>query len=143
MKSIKKMILMLICISLICCLYTGCTEKSESTGPEGNSLVGTWMLTKMSMVFAGFTVDIDPAETGLMITLKINADGTYSSATTDEGVTTTVNGTWSSNNNVLTVTEDGETSEMDYSLSGDELIFTFDEEDDGQTFTMIQEYRRQ
>jgi len=116
---------------------------SESTGPGEETLVGTWKLTKMKFVFTGITMEFDPEELDLSITLIINSDNTYSSVTIDEGETTTVDGTWSTSGKNLIITENGETSEVEYSLNGNKLKISFEEEEEGETFTIIQEFTRQ
>jgi len=118
---------------------------SESTGPDEENLVGTWKLTKMKFVYAFFTVEVDPTdpEVDLSMTLTIKSDNTYTLVTTDEGETTTVNGTWSTTGNKLMITENGEIIETEYSLDGNKLKISFEEEEEGETFTLIQEFTRQ
>jgi len=116
---------------------------SESTSPEEETLIGTWKLTKMKFVISGITMEFDPEEQGLSITLTIRDDNTYTSVTTDEEETTTVNGTYSTSGNKLMFTENGVTSEVEYSLDGNKLKISFEEEEEGETFTLIQEFTRQ
>ncbi len=120
---------------------THCSDSSTGSGSSG--LAGTWELTKLTMETAFVKLEYNPSEIGLSITLKINEDGTFSITEIEEGETTTSSGTWTTDGNKLIVVEGGQTLEFNYSLSRNKLIMSFEEDDDGITVSVTQEFTRQ
>ena len=132
-------------MSLFICLsvsffLTHCSEDSTSSNSSG--LVGNWELTKMTIEVNGIKMEYTPAQLNYFITLTISDDGTYSITTIDEEGTTNTSGTWTAQGNKLIIVEDGVTQEADYSLSGNKLIISFEEENEGEIITITQEFTR-
>ncbi len=133
-------------LSLTICLFAGpflthCSDNSTGSGSSG--LVGTWELTKLTMETSFVKLEYNPSEIGLSITLEINEDGTFSITEIEEGETTNSSGTWTTDGNKLIVVEGGQTLEFNYSLSRNKLIMSFEEDDDGITVSVTQEFTRQ
>ncbi len=119
---------------------THCSDSSTGSGSSG--LVGTWELTKLTMQTSFVKLEYNPSEIGLSISLEINEDGTFSITEIEEGETTNSSGTWTTDGNKLIVVEGGQTLEFNYSLSRNKLIMSFEENDDGITVSVTQEFTR-
>ena len=139
MTMYKSIYLTLMLTFFVCFFLPNCSDES----PDEETLIGTWVLTKMRIDFGPYELEVDPAEIGLAITLTIREDNSFTIVTTEEGETTTSHGTWATSGNRLFVTEEGETEELEYSLNGDKLEISFEETEEGITVTQIQEFTRQ
>jgi len=117
-------------------------SDDNATGSSGTGLVGVWELTKMTMVGSGFDVTVDPSDINFSLTLTINSNGTFTTTENDDGITRNTNGTWTTNGNKFIIVEDGETSEVNYTLSSNKLVVIFEEDDDGTIITITQEFTR-
>lgn len=92
--------LIILTIALVSC------SKDDSTNP----LVGTWV-TSYTELGVVYTEEV-----------TINSNNTGSGFVKEDGVLTdNYSFTWSTNNNVLTITLDGETYSEAYSISGNQL----------------------
>jgi len=113
MKELIKLSLVLFFILPI--LITSC-DKDEDL----SELVGTWEYTEIEQGFA------------LSVSITFNSDNTGKTllTMTFEGETETESGnfTWSTEGDILSVTEDGETTSVKYSISGNKLTITEDGE---------------
>lgn len=131
MRIRKPLILILSSVLLIGGLLVQCHKKS-STGPAEDDLVGTWVLTGITIPGLGtFT----PALMGYTVTVTLRNDGTYTWTEMEEGNETSSTGTWSATSNTITLTDDGETESVPYALEGNQLSVTMtipvDLDDDG------------
>ncbi len=77
-------------------------------------IVGTWKVVSMSISYEGMTMDMDPAEMGVVYTMTFKADGTITVMVSAEGESQTANGTYSVASNgdtmTLTMTAEGESN---------------------------------
>lgn len=114
MKNLIKLLLVLFFALPV--LITSC-DKDEDL----SELVGTW---EYSVIEQGFS---------LSISITFNSDNTGKTliSTTFEGETESESGnfTWSTADDILSVTQDGETTSVKYSISGNKLTITEDGED--------------
>ena len=98
-------------------LIVGC--DNNSTESSVHPLVGIWETTEVTFIFG--------------------EDETLTFTSIIEGEIETDSGTWSATGNKLTVVMDEKTTVCDYSISGNILILTFEETEDG--VTTISEYK--
>lgn len=141
MTKFKSISLVLVMALLVCFFLPNCSDESSN---DEDSLIGTWILTNLKYDFGlGVTLNVDPAEAGMSMRLTIRSDKTYTVVMTDEGETSTVHGEWETSGNNLLITEYGETTEVEYSLDGDKLEISFEETEDGTTYTLTQVFTRQ
>lgn len=123
--------------------YTGC--DSDDTNPAGvdANLVGTWHLTGVEFSYMGQTESYTAQEMGMNITVTLNADGTI----TGMDGTDPISGTWSTSGNTITINDssgvgDGPQNAA-YTLSGNTLRISYDETEEGITYTMTMIFTRQ
>jgi len=118
--------LLLIVLPLL--LIVGC-EDEKATEEEVNPLVGVWDMTSASILVQSnpsttitITKDADNFET-----MILGEDGIYSYSGKINGEPESGSGSWSSTANKLTIIEDGETTIIDFSISGSTLTTTVSE----------------
>jgi PBP1b-binding outer membrane lipoprotein LpoB len=118
--------LLLIVLPLL--LMVGCEDK-KATEEEVNPLVGVWDMTSASIL-----VQSNPSTTITITkdannfeTMILGEDGTYSYSGKINGEDDSGSGSWSSTANKLTIIEDGETTIIDFSISGSTLTTTVSE----------------
>ena len=141
MAKFKSIHIILIISLLFCFFLPNCSDESSD---DEETLVGTWILTKLIYDFGlGVTLEIDPAQQDLSMRLTVREDKTFTMVITEGGFTTTSHGEWATSGNKLFITEEGETEEFEYSLKGDKLQVSFEETEDGTTYTLTQEFTRQ
>ena len=128
MKKYLSTILTLLCLSLLMMLLSGsdCKKKS-TTEPGADDLVGTWVLDSVTVPGLG---TFPPATLDMGMTIVIKADGTFTRTEFDGTNTTTYTGTWTATTNILTITEEGETETLPYTLDGNNLTINTTEEID-------------
>ncbi len=109
---------------------------------EEESIVGTWVLTKMTATFSGVTLTIPADEMSITVTIK--SDNTYQATIIEEGITTPETGTWSISGNTVTLTDsDGEITTATFTIEGNKLTISFTETEEGVVLTIVQEFVRQ
>ena len=135
----KKIINYLSVFTLV--LFLSNCDKS-STESTVDPLVGIWEQTEMTMTM-GTTVATTVPDDDNNQTMIFNEDGTYSYTGEIDGEIDSGNGTWSTNSNKLTMIEDGETTVMDYSITGDVLTVSTSDTYDGVTTTTEQKFKKQ
>lgn len=113
----KKSFFLIILLTGITFLVISSCDKDE----ELSELVGTWEYSDNEQ---GLTLSIS-------ITFNSDNTGKMSLKMTFNGETETESGnfTWSNEGNILSITEDGETTSVKYSISGNKLTITEDGED--------------
>jgi len=108
----KKTNYKFILLILLGFLIISCGDDDKSTTePDINidqALVGTWDLTKITIVSGTVTIDLTPAQAGIAFTAVFNSDGTFESTSTDSDGTTVDTGTWGASEGVLTITIEGD-----------------------------------
>jgi hypothetical protein len=113
-----------ILVGLVALAAGGC---KNSTGPDVESLIGTWQATKAEYVsVANSNTKVDIVAQGSTLTLLLSAS-TYVLTITDPGQNPEViNGSWSKSIDTLTLTPSGGSSDsvFDMSLSSDTLTLT-------------------
>ncbi len=137
-KHTFKILILLLTGSLF---FITCSE--DSTGPNNNSIVGTWELTKMKMEGNGFVFEVTADELDFSLILEIHSDGTYTTTEIDQDGTSSATGEWSTKGNQLIIHEEGEVINCTYNCSSTKLTICFEEEDDeGETIILTQEFKR-
>lgn len=122
-------------------------KKDESTEPEDSGLVGTWNLTKLTVVSEGepmvLTGDI-LSQMGAYWILKFKSDNTFESNYKLEAGPEYETGTWSASGNELSITFDSGGSEtFDYTLSGNVLTVSWSDSEGGVEESLTGEFTRQ
>ena len=119
----KKLLLVIIAVSFL--VLTASCKKDESSPTESAtaSLVGTWVLTKITILNGASSFDMTPAQAQIASTIIARADGTYTATVINQGVTTTESGTWSTDGRKVTFRlQDGTTTIQDYTINGNKLV---------------------
>jgi len=96
-------------------LILGAVGCGSSDSGGGGGVEGSWKATS----FNGL-----PLPSGVALSITLSDNGTYSAATTYEGVTATETGTWSTSGNQLTTVHEGEAESVTYSISGNTMILS-------------------
>jgi len=95
-------------------------------GGGGDGLEGNWKATSLDGL---------PLPDGVVVTLTLSGNGTYTGYTTYSGTTATEVGTWSTSGNTLITTHEGETETVTYNLAGNTLVLS----DPEGVFTMTRQ----
>ena len=137
-------------IALIVAAAVGCSDSGSSTGPTapsdfvGDWLASSWVLTSV----ANTSQSADFIALGMALSITFT-ETTYSGTVNmDGGVVDTFSGTYTISGSQLILNETGETEldTMTYSLSGNAMTLSGDDEaydfdqdgqDDPATFTMV------
>ncbi len=122
----KKLLYPLFIFSI---LFTIGCEDDKAAEEAVNPLVGVWDMTSASILVQSnpsttitITKDADNFET-----MILGEDGIYSYSGKINGGAESGSGSWSSTANKLTIIEDGETTIIDFSISGSTLTTTVSE----------------
>ncbi|PKL81795.1 MAG: hypothetical protein CVV24_13455 [Ignavibacteriae bacterium HGW-Ignavibacteriae-3] len=122
MIVIKKLALISFGMLILFSLH-GCKSDDGPTDPESSSLVGTWVLTKISIPSGTGSIVLTPEQAQISSTIIARADGTYTATVVNLGVTTNESGTYSTSGNKITfVLQDGTIRATDYSRTGNKLV---------------------
>lgn len=127
----------------ICILVVNSCKEDNLVSPE-DQLVGTWVLTKLTVTRQGQTIVQTPAEAGVQITLILRSDKTYQMTQTDPSGTVTETGTWSSTDKEISAkSSDGKIEVIPYILAGNKLSLTVQVEEGGIKLPIILEFTKQ
>ena len=121
MIKIKTLLFALLLVS-----FTACSsDDDEMSDASDTALVGTWTITETE----------GETEFSEKVTFNANSSGDIVSTTTFEGTTETqtISFTWNTSENKLTLVIDAKTEIYTYSISGDKLTIT--DQDDVVVFT--------
>lgn len=123
MLSIKKLLFVLVGISFLVLMENCKSDEGNPTESATSSLVGTWVLTKITVMNGAASIEMTPAQAQVESTIIAKADGTYSATVKSQGVSSTENGTWSSDGKKITFKmQDGTVRISDYTLTGNKLV---------------------
>jgi len=148
MKKTNVIVLIGLCLLFTGILLTNC-EKKSSTEVKAGDLVGTWVLTKVTITFGtGQSITLEGQAlqaAGISGTITIRADGTYTAVMNMGDDPITENGTWTIDGNNLTLTTSEGSETVPFTLSGNKLTITITEDidEDGQDDTMKLEFTKQ
>ena len=142
----KKVLFALLMISATAMVFTSC--KKDKDDDNGGSIVGTWKLTKGVEYYLvdgnlqGEKQEDDLSDENFVITFT--SDGKY---TTKQDGSVEDEGTYSYSDGKLTIKYDGDTDVVKVTVSGNTLIFKYEDDDstDQHTITSVSEehYTRQ
>ena len=134
----------LIFILIVGMLFVGC-EKS-TTESSIDPLVGVWEGTEMLVTYTSgdlngvsFTMPLGENTEMGTTTWIFGADGVASMTSTDSYGTESDNGTWSSTGGKLTLMGDGETTVIDFTISGNTLTVNFEDMPMPYSITLIRQ----
>ena len=99
---------------------TSC-EKEPS-----KAIVGTWEAERMEMALGGINMEIDLSEQGMKMEFTFNADGTGSVFMEAEGSSERTTFEYSVNGNLLSLTEEGETTGIPISFDKKTMVMEMD-----------------
>ena len=111
----KKLFIFLALMLPIVCSYCACSSDDDDN-IDINSAVGTWMCTKSTDTYQGYTLN------GLLVgaQIVIKSDGTYTSTSTNFGSL----GTYTLKGNTITAKNNrGETFIVTVSVNGDKMTW--------------------
>jgi len=133
MQKSRSFIVILLSTALMALIFTSCGKDDGSSSNGGtHELVGSWNLTSASV--NGQNQSINGSST-----ITFGSDNTFTGTSTEDGVTDTGHGTWSTSGSSLTIIVEGVTTTVSYSVSGNKCTLTMTE--DG--VTSIMEYTKQ
>jgi hypothetical protein len=120
-----------------------CEDKKDDK-KNNDPLIGTWEAVSMSVTLADGTFFSVPVGAGMSMTLEIKEDGTFTMTQVEDGETEVSSGTWSADDDTITITESSGTEMMNYEVSGDTLTLSITEYDDdlGGAVTITIEFRK-
>lgn len=129
----RLFIITLFTVSLI--MFSGCSEDDNGVSPENTSetLVGTWKFKAATMYDTPvgdltFSADAMLSQSGtgaVSSVVQLNEDGTAATTTKyDDGTEETVEGTWTSEGDQITVEGAGLDDTFTYRFSSGDLIIT-------------------
>ena len=120
MKINRPLSLLFVFLALVFVLNACKKDDSNPVASNGDELVGTWALTKITVI--SFGVELTPADVGVSATFVLRSDRTYTVTFSDSTGTEVTNGNWSSGDGKVTLTDsEGTPTVMPYSLSGNVL----------------------
>lgn len=120
MRKLKKFSFILLFLS-VAVVFTSCSKDDNPTESSDNDLVGVWVLSKVILTSMG-NMELTPDQIGVNVTFELRSDKTFKATTTDSTGTDVSTGTWSAANSKVTLkSSDGQTQEMPYTKSGDQL----------------------
>lgn len=127
-------------ITLLSALLVAMFSLTSCEKEPQELLVGNWELTKVEMTAEGITLEIDPVEAGLAMTLSFAADGTFVAIESVESEGMKLEGTYVFNESsmtiMLTAPDTYEVMPMKVSsLTKDQLVIL--EEVDGSKVEMV------
>ncbi|MHB8906168.1 MAG: lipocalin-like domain-containing protein [Melioribacteraceae bacterium] len=123
MLSVKKLLFVLVGISFLVLMENCKSDEGNPTESATSSLVGTWVLTKITVMNGAASIEMTPAQAQIESTIIARADGTYTGTIIQQGVVTTESGTWSSDGKKITFKmQDGTVRVSDYTLTGNKLV---------------------
>lgn len=146
MLTRKFLIVMFISIFLFLSILMNCDDDKSPTSAD-NSIIGTWELTKLTIVTTTETTVIDESllsAMGAYWTLTIKSNNEFESDYNLEAGPENETGMYSTSGNTLTVNFDsGGSDTFNYTLDGNKLTLTWTEEDDGETENLTADFSRQ
>jgi hypothetical protein len=127
----RKGLIVAVCAILLgtCLIFTGCDGDDDA-------LAGVWLWQSSSWTgpFMGMTLTFDHtylAGFGATLSIEVDADsdGTFAAVVVADDVsggdlTGTVTGTWEASDTEITITANGQTAVVPYTVSGDTLTVT-------------------
>ena len=132
----KKVLFALLMISATAMVFTSC--KKDKDDDNGGSIVGTWKLTKgveyylVDGKLQGEKQEDDLSDENFVITFTSN--GKY---TTKQDGSVEDEGTYSYSDGKLTIKYDGDTDVVKVAVSGNTLIFKYEDDDSTDDNTII------
>lgn len=127
-----KKLLSILSIALLSLVTMTSCEKSPT-----ELIVGNWELTQMTLSGQGMTIDVDPAEAGIALTVSFKTNGSYTITSSSEDGAESESGTYVYNetSSIITLTTEGYSYSLTVgSISEEELVITQNEE--GTTISM-------
>jgi hypothetical protein len=123
MSSVKKLLSVLVGISFLVLIENCKSDGGSPTESATASLVGTWVLTKITIMNGAASLEMTPAQAQIASTIIAKADGTYTATVTNQGVASTESGTWSTDGKKITFKlQDGTIRVSDYTITGNKLV---------------------
>lgn len=120
-----KSLFMLFAFFILLISIDGCKsdEGSSPTDPVSTSLVGTWVLTKITVKSGTNSIILTPAQAQIESTIIARADGSYTATIVQNGITSTTSGTYTTNGKMITFKDqDGTITTTEYTLSNNKLV---------------------
>lgn len=124
MTRLKKLSILLVAfIMLISVASCKSDEGDSATDPIPTSLIGTWVLTKITVKSGTSSIVLTPSQAQIESTIIARADKTYTATVVQSGVSSTETGTYEADGKKITFRrQDGTTTTTDYTLSGKTLV---------------------
>lgn len=111
---------LILLISIISCKSD---EGSSATDPVSTSLVGTWILTKITLKSGTSSLSLTPAQAQIESTIIAKADGSYTATTIQNGITTITSGSYATDGKVIIFKDQAvTTTTTEYTLSKNTLV---------------------
>jgi hypothetical protein len=141
----KSILLFSILLPVTLFVLCGCDEDDSPTQSAENELVGTWALTRLTIVTEDGTTVLTESLLGQMGAswiIELNGDNTFESRY-NLGALEIGAGTWSTSGNELTIVDSEGASAFEYSLDGNVLTLEWTDLEDGVEESLSGEFTKQ
>jgi len=137
--NVKAILSILLLSQLI--LFSCEDKKSDKKDP----LIGVWEAVSMSVSLEDGTFFSVPVGGDFTMILEIKENGTFTMTQTDEGDTDVSYGSWSADDDMITIIDQSGTESFDYEVSEDTLRFNMTQFDDDfdEVVTITIEFKRE
>ncbi len=114
MPAAGRVVLVVVVLAAVCC--GGGNNPASPTSPT--TLAGTWKASRAEFVnVSNASQRVEAVARGMTIVLKLEAAGTFSQQTTEQGQPTqTMTGTWSASSDVLTMKPSGVAFQIQFDM---------------------------
>ena len=111
--------LFIVAATVLAALFVTSCNKEKEISP----IVGTWEISSAEITYQGETLSIDAADAGIEAEVIFNEDGTGTAKLPDS--TETFKYTYA--NDIIKITVDGETENVNISIKGNTLVIMIDD----------------
>jgi len=137
----------IVCLLLLFVFISfGCSEDEEESNPlsaRESAIVGTWVLTKVTVTDLSGTYELTPQQANMSMNLVARSDKTFSMNSTMNGETDNYSGTWSLNGDFIVLASEGETELIPYTIEGNKFTITTYQQQDDILISAVLEFTKQ
>lgn len=137
----------IVCLSLLFVFIpSGCSEDEEESNPlsaRESAIVGTWILTKVTVTDLSGTYELTPQQANMSMTLVARSDKTFSMNSTMNGETENASGTWNLNGDFIVLASEGETELIPYTIEGNKFTITTYQQQGDILISAVLEFTKQ
>lgn len=105
----------------------GCSDDEEESNPlssRESAIVGTWVLTKVTVTDLSGPHEYTPQQANMSMTLVARSDKTFSVNSTMNGETDNYAGSWNLNGDFIVLASEGDTELIPYTIVANKFTIT-------------------